>query len=183
MEQNHYLGIVEGLLFAVGDEGINIESLSELLELGTYEIEVILGQLKNRYSKEHHGLEITELAGLYKMVTKKEHAPYYQRLLESPHQKTLSPAALEVLAIIAYKQPLTRGEVEEIRGVSNDAIVRKLLTFDLIEEAGRSKAPGRPMLFRTTPAFLDYFGIKSIDELPDVTDNFESSDETIRLFK
>jgi len=183
MEHNHYLGVIEGLLFAVGDEGINLEQLMEVMELGAYEVEVLIGKLRARYQEEGHGLAISEMAGVYKMVTKKDHASYFKRLLESPHQKTLSPAALEVLAIIAYKQPITRGEVEAIRGVNNDSVVKKLLMFDLIEEAGRSKAPGRPMRFRTTAAFLDYFGIKTIEELPEINEKVTLDDDEIRLFK
>ena len=184
MEHNHYLGILEGLLFAVGEEGLNLEQLMETMDLGAYEVEVLIGKLRSRYEGEEHGLTISEMAGLYKMVTKKDHADYFKKLLESPHQKTLSPAALEVLAIIAYKQPMTRGEVEMIRGVNNDSVMKKLLMFDLIEEAGRSKAPGRPMKFRTTDAFLDYFGIKTIEELPEINEQTGIDDEEeIKLFK
>lgn len=168
MDHEHFLGILEGLLFAVGDEGVSLEQLTEVIELGKYEIEVLVGELRMRYGGMNHGLAISEMAGVYKMVTKKEHAPYFKKLLENPGQKTLSPAALEVLAIVAYKQPITRGELEAIRGVNNDSIMKKLLLFDLIEEAGRSNSPGRPMKFRTTDSFLDYFGIKTIKELPEI---------------
>ena len=184
MERDYYLGILEGLLFAVGEDGISLGQLVEVLELGNYEIEVLIGELRERYSNEQFGLAISELAGVYKMVTKKDHALYFKKLLESPHQKTLSPAALEVLAIIAYKQPITRGEVEAIRGVNNDSVVKKLLMFDLIEEAGRTNAPGRPMQFRTTDAFLDYFGIKTIEELPEINEvEMLAPDEEVALFR
>lgn len=185
MDHDLYLGILEGLLFAVGEEGVGLEQLVEVLELGDYEIEVLIGELRERYESEKHGLAISEMAGVYKMVTKKDHAIYFKKLLESPHQKTLSPAALEVLAIIAYKQPITRSELEAVRGVSNDAVMKKLLMFDLIEEAGRLNAPGRPMQFKTTAAFLDYFGIKTIEELPEINEAqaLEASDEEVTLFK
>jgi len=168
MERDLYLGVLEGLLFAVGDEGVSLLQLTEVLEIGTYEIEVLIGELRERYDGEAYGLAISELAGVYKMVTKTDHAEYFKKLLESPHQKGLSPAALEVLAIIAYKQPITRGELDAIRGVNNDSVMKKLLMFDLIEESGRARTPGRPMRFRTTDAFLDYFGIKTIEELPEI---------------
>jgi len=185
MNHDDYLGILEGILFAVGDEGVSVVQLSEVMGLGKYEVEVLVGELRMRYSGDQYGLAISEMAGVYKMVTKKDHANYLKKLLESPHQKTLSPAALEVLAIIAYKQPITRGELESIRGVSNDAVVKKLLLFNLIEEAGRSDAPGRPILFQTTDAFLDYFGIKTIEELPEIREIeiLSPEPETMSLFK
>jgi len=185
MDHDYYLGILEGLLFAVGEEGVSLAQLVEVLELGNYEIEVLIGELRERYSNEKYGLAISELAGVYKMVTKKDHALYFKKLLENPHQKTLSPAALEVLAIIAYKQPITRGELEAIRGVSNDSVMKKLLLFDLIEEAGRTNAPGRPMQFKTTDAFLDYFGIKTIQELPVINENeiLAQFEEEVTLFR
>jgi len=153
--------------------------------LGVYEIEVLIGKLRERYSTESFGLAILEMAGVYKMVTKKDHSIYLKKLLESPHQKTLSAASLEVLAIIAYKQPITRGELEAIRGVSNDSVMKKLLMFDLIEEAGRTTAPGRPMQFKTTNSFLDYFGLTSLGELPVINENviLESENEQVTLFR
>jgi len=185
MDHDLYLGILEGLLFAMGEEGVSIGQLAEVLELGNYEIEVLVGELRERYESEKYGLAISEMAGVYKMVTKIDHAPYFKKLLETPHQKTLSPAALEVLAIIAYKQPLTRTELEAVRGVNNDAVMKKLLMFDLIEEAGRTNAPGRPMQFRTTDAFLDYFGIKTIKELPEINEAeiLEATNEEMTLFR
>lgn len=185
MERDLYLGVLEGLLFAVGDEGVSLIQLTGVLEIGTYEIEVLIGELRERYDGEAYGLAISEMAGVYKMVTKKDHAEYFKRLLESPHQKGLSPAALEVLAIIAYKQPITRGELEAIRGVSNDSVMKKLLMFELVEEAGRAKTPGRPMRFRTTDAFLDYFGIKTIEELPKINEAniLVVDDDEMNLFR
>ena len=185
MAHDLYLGVLEGLLFAVGEEGISMGQLAEVLELGTYEIESFIGELRARYERDAYGLAISEMAGVYKMVTKKDHAPYFKKLLKTPHQRKLSPAALEVLAIIAYKQPITRSEIEAVRGVSNDSVMKKLLMFDLIEEAGRSNAPGRPMQFRTTVAFLDYFGMKTIEELPEINEAeiLKASEEEMILFR
>jgi len=185
MDHDILLGILEGLLFAVGEDGVSLGQLTQIMELGNSEIEVLIVELRERYESDKHGLAISEMAGVYKMVTKKDHALYFKKLLETPHQKGLSSAALEVLAIIAYKQPITRTELEAVRGVNNDAVMKKLLMFNLIEEAGRLNAPGRPMRFRTTDAFLDYFGIKTLEELPEIneTDILKANDEEMILFR
>lgn len=175
------LGILEGLLFAVGDEGINIQQLEYVLEVNELEIKSLFIELKERYASISSGIDIIEVAGVYKMTTKKDHATYLKRLIQNPNQRGLSNAALEVLAIIAYRQPITRHEIENIRGASSDNVLRKLLTFSLIEEAGRLEGPGRPILFRTTDDFLDYFGIKTLEELPElpfVTPDFNLDEES-----
>jgi len=175
------LGILEGLLFAVGDEGINIQQLEYVLEVNELEIKSLFIELKERYASISSGIDIIEVAGVYKMTTKKDHAAYLKRLIQNPNQRGLSNAALEVLAIIAYRQPITRHEIENIRGASSDNVLRKLLTFSLIEEAGRLEGPGRPILFRTTDDFLDYFGIKTLEELPElpfVTPDFNLDEES-----
>ena len=175
------LGILEGLLFAVGDEGISTQQLEYVLEVNEVEIKSLLIELRERYASISSGIDIIEVAGVYKMTTKKDHALYLKRLIQNPNQRGLSNAALEVLAIIAYRQPITRHEIENIRGASSDNVLRKLLTFSLIEEAGRLEGPGRPILFRTTDDFLDYFGIKTLEELPElpfVTPDFNLDEET-----
>lgn len=175
------LGILEGLLFAVGDEGINTQQLEYVLEVNEVEIKSLLIELRERYASISSGIDIIEVAGVYKMTTKKDHAIYLKRLIQNPNQRGLSNAALEVLAIIAYRQPITRHEIENIRGASSDNVLRKLLTFSLIEEAGRLEGPGRPILFRTTDDFLDYFGIKTLEELPElpfVTPDFNLDEES-----
>lgn len=175
------LGILEGLLFAVGDEGISTQQLEYVLEVNEVEIKSLLIELRERYASISSGIDIIEVAGVYKMITKKDHAIYLKRLIQNPNQRGLSNAALEVLAIIAYRQPITRHEIENIRGASSDNVLRKLLTFSLIEEAGRLEGPGRPILFRTTDDFLDYFGIKTLEELPElpfVTPDFNLDEES-----
>ena len=175
------LGILEGLLFAVGDEGISTQQLEYVLEVNDVEIKSLLIELRERYASISSGIDIIEVAGVYKMTTKKDHAIYLKRLIQNPNQRGLSNAALEVLAIIAYRQPITRHEIENIRGASSDNVLRKLLTFSLIEEAGRLEGPGRPILFRTTDDFLDYFGIKTLEELPElpfVTPDFNLDEES-----
>ena len=175
------LGILEGLLFAVGDEGISTQQLEYVLEVNEVEIKSLLIELRERYASISSGIDIIEVACVYKMTTKKDHAIYLKRLIQNPNQRGLSNAALEVLAIIAYRQPITRHEIENIRGASSDNVLRKLLTFSLIEEAGRLEGPGRPILFRTTDDFLDYFGIKTLEELPElpfVTPDFNLDEES-----
>ena len=175
------LGILEGLLFAVGDEGISTQQLEYVLEVNEVEIKSLLIELRERYASISSGIDIIEVAGVYKMTTKKDHAIYLKRLIQNPNQRGLSNAALEVLAIIAYRQPITRHEIENIRGASSDNVLRKLLTFSLIEEAGRLEGPGRPILFSTTDDFLDYFGIKTLEELPElpfVTPDFNLDEES-----
>ena len=175
------LGILEGLLFAVGDEGISTQQLEYVLEVNEVEIKSLLIELRERYASISSGIDIIEVAGVYKMTTKKDHAIYLKRLIQNPNQRGLSNAALEVLAIIAYRQPITRHEIENIRGASSDNVLRKLLTFSLIEEAGRLEGPGRPILFRTTDDFLDYFGIKTLEELPELpfaTPDFNLDEES-----
>ena len=175
------LGILEGLLFAVGDEGISTQQLEYVLDVNEVEIKSLLIELRERYSSISSGFDIIEVAGVYKMTTKKDHAIYLKRLIQNPNQRGLTNAALEVLAIIAYRQPITRHETDNIRGASSDNVLRKLLTFSLIEEAGRLEGPGRPILFRTTDDFLDYFGIKTLEELPElpfVAPDFNLEEET-----
>ncbi|MDO4925629.1 MAG: SMC-Scp complex subunit ScpB [Turicibacter sp.] len=175
------LGILEGLLFAVGDEGISTQQLEYVLDVNEVEIKSLLIELRERYANISSGIDIIEVAGVYKMTTKKDHAIYLKRLIQNPNQRGLTNAALEVLAIIAYRQPITRHEIENIRGASSDNVLRKLLTFSLIEEAGRLEGPGRPILFRTTDDFLDYFGIKTLEELPElpfVAPDFNLEEET-----
>ncbi len=175
------LVILEGLLFAVGDEGITPAQVEYVLEVNKDEVNSLLLELKDRYQNISSGVTIIEVAGVYKMTTKKEHAPYLKRLIQNPHQRGLSNAALEVLAIVAYRQPITRHEIENIRGASSDNVLRKLLNFSLIEEGGRLEGPGRPILFKTTDEFLDYFGIKTLEELPElpfITPDFNLEEES-----
>ena len=133
---------------------------------------------------EKSGLELILTAQRYKFVTKASLKPYLEKYAVSPFSSQLSSAALETLAIIAYKQPITRLEVESIRGVQCSGAIQKLLLRDLIEEAGRMDSPGRPKLYRTTTYFMDYFGLETLDQLPDVESLLElSQEESKQLFK
>ncbi len=162
--------IIEGLLFVVGDEGLTLEQLKEITGIEENELKVALTTLRENYSKENRGIQIRFLGDSFKLTTKKEHKEYYKKLVETPSTNMLSQSALETLAIIAYNAPITRGQVDEIRGVYSGQMIRKLVAKGLVKEVGKSELPGRPILYQTTKEFLDYFGLSTIDELPEIKD-------------
>lgn len=176
------LGVAEGILFAVGDEGITLKSLCEVLEVDEDKAKDILKELQKRYEADNYGIRISFLADSFKLTTKKEHAIYYQRLLGTPESQSLSETSLEVLAIIAYNQPITRALVDELRGVASGQIIRKLCARGLVKICGKSNMPGRPNLYSTTSDFLDYFGLASIKDLPEISKEENASDENKDLF-
>lgn len=161
-------GVLEGILFVVGDEGITLQKICEILEISMDEAKELLKELKSTYESEDRGIRISYLGDAFKLTTKKEHQDYYKKLVENPDNNLLSPAALEVLAIVAYNQPITRVEIDEMRGVSSVHMLRRLVAKGLLKEAGKSTMPGRPNLYRTTSDFLDYFGLASISDLPTI---------------
>lgn len=161
-------GILEGLLFVVGDDGLTLKQISELLEEDIDTCKEILLSLKQAYEADNRGIRISYLGDAFKLTTKKEHKDYYQKLIVNPNTNTLSQAALETLAIIAYNQPITRIEIDELRGVNNTWLLRKLVAKGLIKEVGKSTMPGRPNLYGTTSDFLDYFGLSTIKDLPKI---------------
>ncbi len=163
------LGVIEGILFVVGDEGINLSTLCEIMSINETEAKDLLLKLKKSYEEKNRGLRISYLGDAFKLTTKQEHKEYYEKMVVNPETNTLSQAALEVLAIIAYNQPITRIEIDELRGVSCSHIIRKLLAKGLLKEAGKSDMPGRPNLYKTTSEFLDYFGLATINDLPEIT--------------
>jgi len=169
--------ILEGLLFITGSDGISLKKIMEILEISEEEALSLIDIIKEEYSLDKHGLELTYLGNSYKLVTKAIHKEFYKSLLEE-ESSVLSQSALETLAIIAYNEPVTRTTISEIRGVDSSHMVRKLLIKNLVEEAGRSDLPGRPMLYKTTDKFLDYFGLKSKDDLPKLEVNEENIEET-----
>ncbi|MEH7236913.1 SMC-Scp complex subunit ScpB [Bacillus sp. JJ1562] len=158
--------IVEGLLFAAGDEGLTLKQMAIVLEISESTALDIINELKNDYTKAGRGINLIEVAGTYQLTTKKEHAVYLKKLVESPTSTSLSQAALETLAIIAYRQPITRAEVEEIRGVKTERPIHTLTAKALIKEVGRVEGTGRAILYGTTKEFLEYFGLKTLKELP-----------------
>ncbi len=155
---------LEALLF-VAREPLNLERLSELLQMKCPDVAELLVELSKRYAEPASGLALLEVNGGYRLGTKPEMSPYIEALYKQPAQG-LSSAALEVLAIVAYKQPVTRGEIEFLRGVQSDRAVTTLVEKGLLKEVGRKEGPGRPLLFGTTEKFLIHFGLKSLGELP-----------------
>ncbi len=176
------LGILEGILFVVGDEGINLKTLCEIMSIDVAEAKELLLKLKNAYESEERGLRISYLGDAFKLTTKEEHKEYYQKLIDNPEANILSPSSLEVLAVIAYNQPITRIEIDEMRGVSSAHIIRKLVAKGLVKEAGKSKMPGRPNLYCTTHEFLDAFGLASLSELPDMPEEIIDEEKETELF-
>ena len=170
--------ILEGLLFVVGEEGLTLDQIEDVLEIEEEASKELLMELKKDYEEDNRGLRIDFLGNRFKLTTKFEHREYYQKLIENPESNLLSQSALETLAIIAYNEPITRIQVETIRGVNCTQIIRKLVAKGLIKESGRSDMPGRPILYETTSEFLDYFGLSTIEDLPDMKD-FIAESETI----
>lgn len=160
------LAVLEGLLFVVGEDGLTISQMMDILDISNEEAKELISHLKEKYEKDDSGIRINFLGNTFKLTTKKEHREYFQKLIENPESSVLSQAALETLAIVAYNQPITRIDVDEIRGVSSSQMIRKLVAKGLIKEVGRSDAIGRPILYQTTSEFLDYFGLATIEDLP-----------------
>ena len=152
--------IVEGLLYIVGEDGVKLEQLAMVLNKSLEDTRVILENIQKKYASELFGIELVCYGSNYKFISKKAVFPYAQELFGAAKQNTLSQAALETLAIIAYKQPITRVEIEELRGVSAEVMLRKLQARNLIREAGRSEAVGRPILYEVTEDFMDSFKLE-----------------------
>ena len=169
--------VLEGLLFVVGEEGRTLDQIEDVLEVDEEGSKRLLYELKHDYEDENRGLRIDFLGNRFKLTTKYEHREYYQKLLENPETNTLSQAALETLAIIAYNEPITRVQIDTMRGVGTTQIIRKLVAKGFIKEVGRSDLPGRPILYETTSEFLDYFGLSTIKDLPDMNSFIEESEK------
>ncbi len=157
---------IEGLIFIAGDEGITLQQLSEATSQDILVIEETLETLSKHYDEHDHALMLHRTIDTIKFVTIHEIYPTLSFYLQLKSTRQLSQSALETLAIVAYKQPITRSQIEEIRGVNCDLMVRKLQSLDLIVETGRETTPGRPILYEVTPEFLDVFNLLSLDELP-----------------
>lgn len=178
--------IIEGLLFVVGDEGIDVKQIADVLDMSPHDVLPIMQKMQADYEKEQRGMQLIEIAGTYQLTTLPAHAPYFQKLAHSPSRGTLSQAALETLSIIAYRQPITRIEIEEIRGVNSDRALHTLMAKELIYEVGRAEAIGRPILYGTTKLFLDHFGLNDLKQLPETSafaNNDDLEEETRLLFE
>ncbi|MCM3762922.1 SMC-Scp complex subunit ScpB [Alkalihalobacillus oceani] len=168
--------IMEGLLFVIGDEGLSIEQLADIIELEPETVKEALFALQMKYEEQKRGLQIIEVAGGYRFTTKPEHAGYIKKLAASPLHSGLSQAALETLAIIAYRQPLTRMEIEDVRGVKSEKAIQTLSSKLLIKEVGRAPGAGRPILYGTTAFFLDHFGLNGLEDLPPLPEDVEEQE-------
>lgn len=165
MSDNHGdMAALEAVLFAAG-EAVPAKELADALELSLEQVTVLADRLSRKYQTEDHALMLLEVAGGYRLVVRPDYYPLLSRLFAARSQK-LSRAGLETLAVVAYLQPVTKGGIEEIRGVQVDGVLAGLLEKGLIEERGRKEAPGRPILYGTTSRFLDHFGLKSLEDLP-----------------
>ncbi len=167
MEFSKEQSIIEAMLFAAGRE-VSVKELTNALELGAEDIDKIILNMKAEYETRNSGIEIIKINDSYQLCTRKEFYEYIYPLFDNRSKPNISNAALETLSIIAYNPNVTRAEIEAIRGVNADGTVYKLLEFDLIEEAGKLDAPGRPTMYKVTNKFMKMFGISSLDELPDL---------------
>ena len=164
-EQKNRSAAVEAVLFAVGG-AVSFADLKTALEIEDAELKDILAEMSERYNTEDRGIRMIELDGKYQLCTKNEYYDELVRLVNTPKKHVLTDVLLETLSIVAYKQPVTRQEIEKIRGVSCSHAVNRLVEYNLIQEVGRLDAPGHPILFGTTDDFLRSFGISSMDDLP-----------------
>ena len=169
---------IESLIFVSGDP-LTIKDLSNALEISNKTIKNILEEMISEYEDEKRGIKLISINGEYQLVTKAENSSYIQKLLKKNKRQSLSQASLESLAIIAYKQPITRVDIDEIRGVKSESAMQRLLEKDLIKEVGRLEVPGRPILYGTTDEFLRQFGLKELKDLPSLDLYEDKSNEIV----
>ena len=180
--ENPLKAILEGIIFVFGEEGVTLEQLSLAIESDPDSTKLILDELVDYYKQDDRGMELVVFNGKYKFITKAVIRQYIERILTLSKTRALSQSALETLAIIAYKQPITRVEIEEIRGVGCELMLKKLAAMDLITESGRADTVGKPILYSVTESFLDLFKLMSLDELPNLP-NYEESSEESQIFE
>lgn len=184
MEKQRQKAAIEAILFTMGDS-VEIPHLAAALELSQGEIRELLKEMKERYEEEERGIRLLELENACQLCTKTEYYDCLIRIAKQPKKYALTEVLLETLSIVAYKQPVTKLEIEKIRGVKCDHAVNKLVEYGLIEEVGRLDAPGRPLLFGTTEDFLRSFGVSSVTDLPhmspeQIADFKEEAEEEIQ---
>ena len=183
MERDELVQAVEAMIFASG-RPVSAKSISEILEVETKEIEEDIEVLKEKLLERNSGVQIIKVNDTYQFATLEKFYAYICKLLDNRPKPTLSQAALEVLSIVAYNQCTTRAEIERVRGVSSDSALNKLLEYNLVEEAGKMNAPGRPMMYKTTEDFLKMFGytsLKDLPELPDIKEALGEEDGQVRI--
>ncbi|MBO4982402.1 MAG: SMC-Scp complex subunit ScpB [Lachnospiraceae bacterium] len=167
MDRTKAEAVIEAVLFTMG-ESVEISRLADVIEEDVRTTKAILKDMEERYEKEDRGIVLTRFDDAVQLCTKSDMYEYLIKIAKAPRKMVLTDTVLETLSIIAYKQPVTRVEIEKVRGVSCDHAINKLLEYDLITELGRLEAPGRPLLFGTTEQFLRCFGVKSLEELPEL---------------
>ncbi len=165
MDIREIKSIVEGLLFVAGD-AVPIKEICSIINIDETTLKRIVNQMMDTFSEENRGVQIIEVNNCYQFCTRPEHYEYIERLVKPQGRQGLSQASLETLAIIAYKQPITKSQVDYIRGVKSEGCISRLIEKGLIEETGRMDGPGRPILYGTTDNFLRLFGLKNLKELP-----------------
>jgi len=170
MNMTEYEAIVEALLFAAG-EPIKVNDIANALEIDAKTTRTLIDNLACKYNSGKRGITIVEVNGSFQMCTNPRYYDYVKKALHNTRKRPLTPALLETLAIIAYKQPITKSQIEHIRGVNADHTVNKLVEYALVGEHGRADTPGRPVLFVTTGEFLKHFGITNLSQLPALEDN------------
>ncbi|MBR3276845.1 MAG: SMC-Scp complex subunit ScpB [Eubacterium sp.] len=180
MENKRIKGIIEAVLFAFG-EPVKLSQLAAACEATEFELQVVLAQMEADYESEDRGIRLIRLENAYQLVTKAEYYPNLITIASHPEKPRLTDVLMETLSIIAYKQPITKSEIEKIRGVSSDHAVNRLVEYNLIQEVGRLDAPGRPILFGTTDEFLRRFGLESKSMLPEDDFEPELSEEDVEI--
>lgn len=180
MEKEELVSLIEAMLFANG-KPLSIKSICEIIEIEKEEVVEAMQILKQNLIDRKSGIQLLEINGSYQLATLEKYYSYICTMLDNRPKPSLSQAAFEVLSIVAYNQNVTRAEMERIRGVSSDSALNKLLEYNLIEEAGRMDAPGRPMMYKTSDEFLKMFGYKSIKDLPELPKLKEETDEQLQI--
>lgn len=177
--KNTYFSIIESLLFVSG-EPLKVKEIANIIECSVKFTKDLLLEMMEKYEDDSRGIKLININDKYQLVSKPENSTYVQKILKINERQSLSQASLETLAIIAYKQPVTRVEIEDIRGVKSDSALVTLAEKGLIKEAGRKDMPGRPIIYATTDNFLAHFQLKSLDELPTLNDMVEGKDEKLK---
>ena len=178
LEEKEIKAIIEALLFIWGDP-LSLKDISNILEISEKKVEDILKEIMDDFDFNRRGIKIIRIKNNYQLCTRPEHYSWISKLSQQKDSKSLSTAALETLSIIAYRQPITKNEIDAVRGVKSDRVIETLINKDLIEEKGRLERTGRPIVYGTTDEFLRYFGLESLSDLPELKE-FETKDENLK---
>ncbi len=176
MDERNLKSIIEGLLFAFGDP-LEDKEISKVVNISVKDVNKYLQEMKVEFEEQNRGIRIIKINNSYQLSTRPEHYDFIKAIVISRNQRNLSNASLETLSIIAYKQPITKMEIDEIRGVKSDKSIETLMQRKLIREIGRLDRPGKPILYGTSDEFLKFFGIECIEDLPNIEDLRKSGDK------